>query len=283
LDSLNNCVTDYNPNRKGRETNMKKLVIALFLVLVTLTGAFAVNTSFAATTPTITVDPATQQFPSAHVGDKIQINITISNAQNLWLWEINGMEFNPAMLSLTNLTEGPFLQQAGATMFLPSYSSYQTNQGLIADISDALLEQAGSTGSGVLATLTFTVLSTGTSQITFNQTNLMNKSQIGTSDTIDSTAINANINVGTGGPSSTSTSSPSPTPTSSNTLPPTTAPSNGPGNTATANPTNPTSTSDPHTGDNSVPEFPVLPILIALIIAASFSILVATKRKVNAK
>ncbi len=260
---------------------MKKFVITLLLIAVTLTSALAINLAHASGTPTITVDSATQQFPSANVGDTIQVNITISNVQNLWLWDINGIGFNPAMLSLTKVSEGPFLQQAGSTMFIPSFDSYQASQGQIPDLADALTEQAGASGSGVLATLTFKVLLTGTSQITFNQTNLEDSSQISNPAnpvTMNSVAINADITVGT---SSTSTPSPSssspatsntPSPTAPSTASPTGTQSNG----ATVDPT--------ATGHTlGVPEFPVMPVLISLIVAATFLILLAARKKDQTK
>ncbi len=151
----------------------------------------------------ISVDSATQQFSSAHVGNTIQINITVSNVQDLWSWDIANLTFNPAMLNLTQVTEGPFLQQAGQTIFIWTSGSTQAfSKGYIPDMSDTLLSINSVNGSGVIATLTFTVLSLGTSQITFNQTTLLNSQpsqnlpppQIG--NPIGSTAINANITVG---------------------------------------------------------------------------------------
>src|SRR5208337_651720 len=152
---------------------MKKIKIALLLTVIAFASVIMINPIHASGTATIGIDSATQQFPSAHVGDAIQINITVSNVQDLWGWDISDLSFNPAMLSLTQVTEGPFLQEAGQTMFMwTSLSTVALSQGDIPDISDALLSTNSTVGSGVIATLTFTVLSLGSSQIRFNQSSL---------------------------------------------------------------------------------------------------------------
>lgn len=181
---------------------MKKFIVALFLVVLILTSAYTINITQATTTPTITVDSNTQNI-NANIGNSIQANITINNVQDLWSWDLENITFNPSMLNLTSVTEGPFLQQAGKTIFVSApVPSYQTiYQGYISEVADAQYElpngtyaEAGVSGSGVLLTLTFTVLQIGTSQITFGQTNIYN-----TIDTqaMPSTAVNATITVAT--------------------------------------------------------------------------------------
>lgn len=67
---------------------MKKIIIAVFLLAIAITSVSIVNPSYASSIPTISVDSNTQNFPSAHVGDTIQVNITVSNVQNLWAWDL---------------------------------------------------------------------------------------------------------------------------------------------------------------------------------------------------
>jgi hypothetical protein len=173
---------------------MKKSAIALFgaafLIAIVLVGAVVIGTSRASGAAIISVDPATQQFPSAQVGDVIQVNVTVSNVQNLWAWDLVNTTFNPSVLNLTQVSEGPFLKQAGSTFFLwTSESTTALRQGYVPEISCALLENSSVTGSGVIATLSFQVISWGTSQITFNQTTLLDPSQ----GQISVTAGNVNI------------------------------------------------------------------------------------------
>ena len=170
-----------------------------------MASAAAINCSNASETALISVESATQQFPSAHLGDTIHLNIDVSNVQNLWSWDIANLRFNPNFLNLTQVSEGPFLKAAGLTLFIwTSTSTNAISKGDIPDISDTLLEYTSASGNGVIATLTFRVISLGTSQIVFNQTTLLNPNQIaapgqttGAYEQINNQAINANITVGT--------------------------------------------------------------------------------------
>jgi hypothetical protein len=184
---------------------VKKSALALFLIAVALASAAGINHSYASETAIIGIDAATQKFPSAHVGNTIQVNIAVGNVQNLWEWDIANLKFDPTFLNLTQVSEGPFLKQAGSTLFLwTSESTIAISKGDIPDISCTLLEYTSASGSGVIATLTFQVISIGTSQIIFNQTKLFDPNQIaapgqttGVYPQINCQAINANITVGT--------------------------------------------------------------------------------------
>ena len=258
---------------------MKKTLALLLLIALTITATCTINPTHATTTtPTITVDPNTQEFPNAKVGDIIQVNITANNVQQLSGWDIEGLNFTQTMLNLTNVSEGPFLTNAGNTIFVPVYFSYQTiNLGYIQEISDMLVEIASSTGSGVIVTLSFQVLALGTSQITFGQASIVNQNQISNlqPQSTSCNAVNAAITVGpTANVTPTPTASTSsPTPTGSSSTPTSKASSNSPTSTNTADPT---ATSKP----SNIPEYPVLPILIALIAAATISILITAKKKI---
>lgn len=262
---------------------MKKYVLTLLLTVVALASFFAINPSHASITPAINIDSATQQFPSAQVGDNIQVNITISNVQNLWAWDIADLKFNPAILNLTQVSEGPFLAQSGQTAFLwTSTSSIALSKGDIPDIADALLTSTGSSGNGVLATLTFKVLSVGTCPITFNQTTLLDTTQISANNPVPmaSVANNANIIVGT------STGS-TPTPTSTTTATPTSAissstptSSTSPTQSSNTSTTTPSSSNDPA---NAVPEFPITTVLAILIIAITASVMVIARNNTRRK
>ncbi|HMK95606.1 MAG TPA: cohesin domain-containing protein [Candidatus Limnocylindrales bacterium] len=247
---------------------MKKSILALFLAIIALTGIAAINPSHAQTGTTIAIDSSTQQFPSATVGSTIQINIVINNVQDLWAWDVAGLMFNPAYLNLTSVSEGPFLKAAGQDLFIWTSDSFLSfSKGVIPDISDVLLSFTSESGSGVLATLTFTVLALGTSQINFNQTTLDTPTNVGTTSnpvyqTVTHTNINAVITVG-----STTSQTPSP--------PPSNSPSSSP------SPTDSTSASQspsPTPKTQQAPEFPAISIVILLITAATASTLIISKK-----
>jgi hypothetical protein len=171
------------------------LYLASFLIVVVLATAAATNLSHASETATISIDPATQQFNFTNVGGTIQVNIDVSNVQNLWAWDIANLRFDPSVLNLTQVSQGPLLESAGSTVFAPTLQSTSAiSEGDIPDIPCALLVQGSVNGSGVLATLTFQVVSTNkTSQITFNQTTLEGPPP--NNEQISCNAINADINV----------------------------------------------------------------------------------------
>jgi cell division septation protein DedD len=262
---------------------MKTVKIVLLLAIIAFVSAIMINPIHASGTATIGIDSATQHFSSAQVGNTIQINITVSNVQDLWGWDISDISFNPAMLSLTQVTEGPFLQAAGQTMFLwTSTSTVAISQGDIPDIQEALLSTNSAAGSGVIATLAFNVLSLGTSQITFNQSTLYdNNPVVGSSppqigNPISSNAINGDITVGS------SSSTPSPSPSSAPTSTPTSPSGTSTSDPSSTSPSSATPTSSPNT--LSAPEFPIAIILIPLFAAATLSILfIAKKAKLSKK
>ena len=169
--------------------------LAILFIALVLASAATVSTSHASETATISIDPATQQFNSAGVGDTIQVNITVSNVQNLWSWDLGNITFNSKVLNLTQPpTEGPFLEEAGSTMFIPNIPPGNASKGNIFEISDTLLVDSSVNGSGVIATLTFQVLATNrTSQITFKQITMYDTLGVAK---IDCNAINAEITLG---------------------------------------------------------------------------------------
>ncbi len=259
---------------------MKKLALSLLFVAVMLASLIMINPTHASVTPTITVDPATQQFPSAQVGNTIQVNITISNVQNLWAWGIDLIIYNPTILNLTSVAEGPFLQESGQqTLFIADYTAYYSeNYGYINQTNDIIdSSYTGVNGSGVLATLGFQVLSIGTSQIDFTPPNLRDSSQ----NPITCNAVNVTLTVGTpsnptASPSPTPITTALPTPTLTTSPTPTTSPTQS-DSTSPAASASPSPTQSP---PNSAPEFPTAFVLLSLILAVTIcTLLIAQNNK----
>lgn len=124
--------------------------------------------------PVLSIDPSTLQLPSSSIGQDIEINITIANVQNLWGYSIQNLHFNSSVLNLTKVQEGPLLKSAAQTLFLWSIEdTADLKQGIIGEIDNDILQFTGVNGSGVLATLTFQVISAGASPIGFGQTTLL--------------------------------------------------------------------------------------------------------------
>lgn len=257
---------------------MNGKVIVLLLITIALASIFAVYPSYASTTPTLSVDSNTQQFPTAHVGDMIQVNITVSNMQDLWAWSISNLTFNSAIINLTQITEGPFLMTAGQTTFLWTNNVPVTiSQGRVPEIDDVVLSDSGASGTGVIATLTFNVLSTGASPIAFGSITMENTRNIDSGDVFYCQSINGEVYIGVPAPSSSPTASPS-TSTTSTSSPTTTATTS-----TNASPTSKSSTSSPTNSDIATPEFPALQIIGLMLIAVTVSLMLIQRKTKNSK
>jgi PKD repeat protein len=133
----------------------------------------------------IYVEPLPTEY---QIGDTITLNIAISNVTDLWAWQA-GMTFNPSVLQCisaaapentkTNVTttafiEGDFLKSKGNTWWFAV--APDNNAGIInATACTFYSPQATSvTGSGVLATVRFTVIGEGPLNIHLTSVILLN-------------------------------------------------------------------------------------------------------------
>jgi len=107
----------------------------------------------AQTGPTVTLSPATYQI--SQVGQTFTLNVTISNVQNLWFFNLI-ISWDSTVLSLVGTPQtGGFLEQAGGAVFIANPAT--SNSKNAESISDALESTTGASGSGVLATIEFNV------------------------------------------------------------------------------------------------------------------------------
>jgi Cohesin domain/PEP-CTERM motif len=120
---------------------------------------------------TFSVDSAT-----VNVGDRFSINVHVADAVDLTSWQFN-LGYNPTILQALLVTEGPFLADAGttifpATMFIPGVIDNST--GLISVVANSFIDIGPPfpTGSGVLATIRFKALIAGLSPLMLSSTYL---------------------------------------------------------------------------------------------------------------
>jgi opacity protein-like surface antigen len=92
------------------------------------------------------------------------LDVAITNVTDLYAFQFD-LGFDPNMVAVTNVTEGPFLPSGGPTFFFPGFID---NVGGTVSFNADTLESAisGVNGSGVLVTFDFTPVGVGTSQIT---------------------------------------------------------------------------------------------------------------------
>lgn len=143
---------------------LKKTYITISLLLCSFMLAFSVCRVAAASTA-LAVDPPTS---TVNVGDSFTVNVNVTNVVNLTAWELK-LYYKNTMLNCTNAVEGPFLQAGGSTFFNKTFSSNYVLA--YATIFGAF----GVTGSGVLVTFTFKALSAGITNLTLNDTKLVDE------------------------------------------------------------------------------------------------------------
>jgi len=119
---------------------------------------------------------STQPLPStAAVDTNFYIDITVANVLNLYGWEIN-MTFNPTVLEVVDMVEGPFLLDFADLMGVSTWplGPLIDNTAGWVQMADSLFPLPdppdGADGSGVLATITFHVLTEGTVPLHFDYT-----------------------------------------------------------------------------------------------------------------
>ena len=107
----------------------------------------------------VRVDPSSQTVP---VGDNFSVDIRIQNVENLGSYEWL-LTFDPAVVEFVGVSNGSFLGNTGRTVFCP---------GAILDAGSVRFgcsttgaTPPGPSGAGVLATITFSALATGTSPL----------------------------------------------------------------------------------------------------------------------
>lgn len=112
---------------------------------------------------------------SANTGSfAFNVPVTIAQVSDLYAFQFD-IAFNPAVLELQDLTEGPFLPSAGITSFIPG--TVDNSSGTAVFTVDTLVGPIpGASGSGTLALLMFQPKSVGTSQITLSNALLLDSS-----------------------------------------------------------------------------------------------------------
>ena len=144
---------------------VKKLLLATLSALLLISAVGSIMPVSSEPQPRIYLDPATIV---ANPGETFTVEIKVEDVTNLNAWEIklkwdvNVLEFPP------EVEEGDFLSNVGSTQLqVTTTMMFQTIQ-----IGVSLLEEAGASGSGTLAILTFKVLDSGNCTLDLYDTKL---------------------------------------------------------------------------------------------------------------
>jgi Cohesin domain len=177
-----------------------------FLCLALLCAGLLAFTNFYSATaqePNVRVEPASQEVT---VGAQFDVRVMVDEVSNLGAFEFT-MQYDPSMVTFVSATQGDFLGSTGRRVFcpLPILDVGTVRFGCVS--SDG---STGVTGSGELATLTFSAVSGGVSPLNLVVVSLGDP----LGGDIPATAQNGVVVVGSATPAATSTpTTPTPSPT----------------------------------------------------------------------
>jgi hypothetical protein len=229
-------------------SKQKLLYLTITLFTLLLSGLFlrALPFSRAQTTPTVSL---TTDQPSYQLGDTITVSVEVDNVENLGGYQFT-LGFDPTLVTYEFISDADFLSSTGRTAipFTPDGEANQITFGAFTLASP----NPGASGTGIMATATFTAIANGTLSLSLTNVILSDPSGTQISTTTlsplevaitDSAPIASPTPTATGGP----TPTPLTTPTPTDIVEPTPTPINSPTPTVTgvsASPT-PTVTSEP--------------------------------------
>jgi hypothetical protein len=158
---------DLRIDRKEDSVTLRRSLALMFIL-----GLCAVP---AGATPLLSIQPSSS---TVSVGDAFSLDIDISNVVDLYAFSFD-VSYDDVLLGATNVVEGAFLPTGGATFFIPGDTSVP---GVITFTEDVITGAvSGVTGSGVLATVTFDALSSGSATLNLSNVLLLD-SNLGTID-----------------------------------------------------------------------------------------------------
>ncbi|NVM23595.1 MAG: hypothetical protein HWN68_17665 [Desulfobacterales bacterium] len=175
---------------------------ALFMVLllcITIVG-ISTNLTFGVTQPVIYVDPPTT---TVVLGKSFTINMSIVNVtypesgQGIYGWECD-MSFNASILQVVDVEEGPFLKQAGDTMWATPVIDNTAGTIITGDQLEPPWPTWGAfsySGVVMLANITFQTKAEGESHLNFTYTKLNTYTGTGPPPPVDHTVVNGSATV----------------------------------------------------------------------------------------
>jgi hypothetical protein len=149
-----------------------------------LLGAASSGALAGSTGPTLSVVAT----PNAVVvGAPLTLNVLINGIADLYAYQFS-LAYDPALLQLNSVNEGPFLVNTSPTFF--DGGSINNGAGTVSFVFATLIGAVpGVTGGGTLASLQFTTVAAGVSALTFSDVLLLNSAQAD----ITVTALNGSV------------------------------------------------------------------------------------------
>lgn len=161
--------------RQVTVSKLRTLLLVMFVSAIGLRGD-----------PVLNVQPST---PNPTVGENFTVNVVASDVTDLYAFQFD-LGFDPTILEVDSVNEGPFLAGGGSTLFIPG--TIDNVGGSVSNNADSLLTAiSGVTGSGTLVTFDLTALAPGFSSLSAFNVILLDSSLSG----IDATVNNSSVTV----------------------------------------------------------------------------------------
>lgn len=145
------------------------------MIVFLLLGVSTLKTGMALEKPVIRVAPSSS---GANQGQTFTVNITVTGvveSQSLYGWSV-WISFNPQIINVDTATEGPFLDTSGyETLWLTpdmNNTSGKVKIGGLLRPTETGFPPNGAVGDGVLVSITFKAVGSGTSSLHFDFTEL---------------------------------------------------------------------------------------------------------------
>lgn len=144
------------------EVNRQRILLTIFATLI-----IAVAGVGKASTTTMALDPP--EVKDIEPGETFNVNVTVTDVSNLFLYQFM-IRFDPNVLQVENITEGPFLASTGEETDFRS-PRIDNKVGYVIQICLFMppFPEEGATGDGVLATIAFSVTGRGTIALEFEK------------------------------------------------------------------------------------------------------------------
>lgn len=114
---------------------------------------------------TVAIDPA--EVKDLETGASFTVNVTITEASNIYGWQVN-VTFSPGVLSVAGVAEGPFIKSVNTSAWAPPKIDNARGYVLVSSSLMPPYPLQGVSGNGILANITFTVKSGGSSTLHFD-------------------------------------------------------------------------------------------------------------------
>jgi hypothetical protein len=180
-------------------TVIKRLMVAASILLTTIYWGSRMPVE-AETSTSVSFFPGNAVTNNT---DPVTVAVTVENVTNLGSFQFS-LNFDPAVVTVTSVSIGNFLSSTGRTAF-PLAPAIDNTAGTLTYGAMSFGDQTGPSGSGTLATITFTPVGAGVANLNFSDLVLTNPS---------AGVIGATGGAGTVTVESPVTPMPSPTPTS---------------------------------------------------------------------